>query len=154
MAIKLNEFDRQYTPQSSIKGQALVDFVTEWIEDELVVDPNIPFKEAMLVKAPTPDLWMVYVDGACNSKSLGVRITIFTSIRELIEQYIWIAFPTINNVVEYVAHLLAFRQLHSLELKKVLIYNDSRLIANQVNNTFEAKEKRMKEYLEETKKEI
>lgn len=36
----------------------------------------------------------------------------------------------------------------------MLIYNDSRLIVNQVNNTFEAKEEIMKKYLKEIKKEI
>lgn len=81
-----------------------------------------------------------------------VGITIFTPIWGLIKQCVRIAFPTTNNVVEYEALLLSLRQLHLLRAKKVLIYTDSRLTVNQVSDAFEAKEERMKKYLEETKK--
>lgn len=87
----------------------------------------------------TTDLWTVYVDGACNSKGSGAKTTIFSPIGGLIEKCIEIAFPATNNVAEYKALSLALRQLHSLEVKKGLLYNDSRLIVNQINNAFEAK---------------
>lgn len=77
---------------------------------------------------------------ACNSKGSGVKIAIFIHTGGLIEQYIKIYFLTTNNVVEYEELLLALCQLHPLKVKKILLYSDSSLIVNQVNNTFEAKE--------------
>lgn len=41
----------------------------EWIEDELVVDPNTQSKKVMSVKAPTIDLWVVHMDKAIIQKA-------------------------------------------------------------------------------------
>lgn len=129
-------------------------FVTEWIEDKLVIDPKNPSQEFVPIAMVTVKLCTIYVDMACNSKCLRVGITIFTSTGGLIEKCISFAFPTTNNVVEYKELLVALYQLHSLEAKILLLYTDSHLIVNQVNNAFEIKEEIMKKYLEEIKEEI
>lgn len=93
---------------------------------------------------------MVNVDGDCDSKGLGVGIAIFTPMGGLIEKCIWFSFLATNNIDEYEVIFLEIHQLYSLESQKVLIYSNSHLIINQVNNAFEAKNERMKKYLEET----
>lgn len=42
--------------------------------------------------------------------------------------------------MEYETLLLPLRQLRLLEVKKLLIHNNSHLVVNQVNNVFEEKE--------------
>ena len=52
------------------------------------------------------------------------------------------------NEVEYEALLKGLELAKSIEAKSVLILGDSQLIMGQVNGTYEAKEERMKKYLE------
>lgn len=83
---------------------------------------------------------------------MGSGIVIFTPIRGLIEQCLHITLHATNNVAEYKALLLALYQLITLGANKVLIHNDSRLVVNQVNDKFMAKEEKMKLYMQEVKK--
>lgn len=66
IAIKLRKFDIHYKPQSTIKAQALAKFVTKWIKSKLTVDLNTTSREVVLVEELNLDLWMVYIDRACN----------------------------------------------------------------------------------------
>ena len=55
--------------------------------------------------------------------------------------------PT-NNEVEYEALLKGLELAKSVEARSVLVLGDSQLVMGQVNGTYEAKEGRMKKYLE------
>ena len=57
-------------------------------------------------------------------------------------------YQTTNNEVEYEALFKGLELTKSIEAKSVLILGDSQLIMGQVNGTCEAKEERMKKYLE------
>ncbi|GAA0155551.1 hypothetical protein LIER_13253 [Lithospermum erythrorhizon] len=71
-AIDWSEFAITYAPRTSIKTQVLADFLIEFTaRQSLKVDgPKAPQEPAQIPK------WVVYVDGARNSKSPGVRIMI------------------------------------------------------------------------------
>ena len=53
-----------------------------------------------------------------------------------------------NNEVEYVALLKGLELAKSIEVESILTLGDSQLVMGQVNGTCEAKEERMKKYLE------
>ena len=53
-----------------------------------------------------------------------------------------------NNEVEYETLLKGLELAKSIKAKSVLILGDSQLVMGQVNGTCEAKEERMKKYLE------
>ena len=53
-----------------------------------------------------------------------------------------------NNEVEYETLLKALELAKLVEAKSILILRDSQLVMGQVNGTYEAKEERMKKYLE------
>ena len=53
-----------------------------------------------------------------------------------------------NNEVEYEALLKGLELAKSIEAESILILGDSQLVMGQVNRTGEAKEERMKKYLE------
>ena len=57
-------------------------------------------------------------------------------------------YQTTNNEVEYVALLKGLELAKSIEARSILILGDSQLVMGQVNGTYEAKEERMKKYLE------
>lgn len=94
-------------PQSTIKGQDLSKFVIDWIKNELIIEPSDAPENVVSMEAPTPYLWMLYVDGACNSRGLGMGIAILNPIKRLIEPFIGITFLAIKNVEDYKGLLLA-----------------------------------------------
>ena len=57
-------------------------------------------------------------------------------------------YQTTNNEVEYEALLKGLKLAKSIEAKSILILGDSQLVMGQVNGMCEAKEERMKKYIE------
>lgn len=74
-AIELSEYDIQYKPQTTIKGQAVVDFITE-----LTISSKI---KMINVNAATP--WVLSVDGSTNVKGCGDRLLIISPNEEKFE---------------------------------------------------------------------
>ncbi|GAA0151875.1 hypothetical protein LIER_10497 [Lithospermum erythrorhizon] len=67
LAIELSEFDLRYKPRTSIKAQALVDFMVECThgpEEEGLELVNV-------FEASREKVWLLYVDGASNRLARG-----------------------------------------------------------------------------------
>ena len=58
-----------------------------------------------------------------------------------------LGFRASNNEAEYEALLAELRTILGMGARDVEIYSDSRLVVNQVEGSFEARDSRMKEYL-------
>ena len=56
-------------------------------------------------------------------------------------------YQTTNNEVEYEALLKGLELARFVEAKSILVLRDSRLFMGQINETYEAKEERMRKYL-------
>ena len=65
-----------------------------------------------------------------------------------------LGFKASNNEAEYEALLVGLRVVSDLGAKEVEVYSDSRLVVNQVQGSFEAKDPRMMEYLRLVKQTI
>ncbi|KAK3023934.1 hypothetical protein RJ639_043604 [Escallonia herrerae] len=65
-SVELGEFDIQYKPRPSIKGQALADFI---VKCTLPID-----KVESHVAQPEVFAWMLYVDGSSNTMGSGVGL--------------------------------------------------------------------------------
>ena len=63
------------------------------------------------------------------------------------EHSLRLGFKASNNKAEYKALLAELRVVLDLGLQDVVVYLDSRLIVNQVEGSFEAKDPRMIDYL-------
>ena len=83
-AIELSEFDVQYHPRAAIKGQIVVDFITEYTQSE---DKGVKGQR----------LWSIHTDGSSNQRSKGTGVVIQTPEGDKIECMIRLDFPTINN---------------------------------------------------------
>ena len=64
-AIELSEFDVRYRPRTSMKGQAVADFIAEYTQPE---DKG----------AEGPQLWLIHTDGSSNQHSGGAGVVIRT----------------------------------------------------------------------------
>jgi len=90
-AVELLEFDIQYEPRGSIKGQVYADFVAE-------LSPGGGPQEVELGSQ-----WMLLVDGSSNQQGSGAGIILEGPNGVLIEQALRFAFKASNNQAEYEA---------------------------------------------------
>ena len=92
--------------------------------------------------------WKVHVDRASRAKGARAGVVIISSEGILLEHSFRLGFNASNNEAEYEALLAGLRAVSQLEARDVEIYSDSRLIVNQVQGNFEARDPRMKAYLD------
>ncbi|KAI5327728.1 hypothetical protein L3X38_027124 [Prunus dulcis] len=121
-AIELSQYDLLYRPKTSIKPQALADFVTKFTpsaEEEKLVNNRTESSKADGTSAEPSqprDMWQLSIDGASNQKGAAT---------------------------EYEALLPGLRLAKELTIKKLAIYSDSQLITNQASGEYMAKHLRM-----------
>ena len=89
--IELSEFDIQYEPSGSIKGQVYLDFVAE-------LSPGGDSQEVEVGAQ-----WTLSVDGSSNQQGSGAEIILEGPNDVLIEQALRFAFKASNKQAEYEA---------------------------------------------------
>ena len=133
--IELSQFDIEYRPRTAIKVQALADFIVEFTLPDLD-------QEA--------EYWIVCSDGS-SVIGLGVASVIMTSLEnDILKNRVQLQFPATNNEAKYEAVLASLRVAKALGVKNLRLRTDSKLIVGQITNEYEAKEERMKKYLQLT----
>nr|XP_023895718.1 uncharacterized protein LOC112007578 [Quercus suber] len=134
---RLGSFDIRYRPRHSVKGQVLADFVAEF-------SPRNGGEMICHVEACP---WKVFVDGASSSQGVGAGIVIFSPEGIQLKHSFRLGFKASNNEAEYEALLAGLRTVLKLGARSVEIHSNSRLVVNQVQGSFEARDPRMKAYL-------
>ncbi|KAL0294041.1 UNVERIFIED_CONTAM: hypothetical protein Sradi_6906200 [Sesamum radiatum] len=126
-AVELTEYDISYLPKTTIKAQALADFISERTE--------------MTIKDASQDQkWLLHVDGSSTTQGSGAGIVITTPQGEDLDFAIKFGFKASNNEAEYEALVIGMRMAHETGAKHLLAYSDSQLVVKQVEGTYEAKE--------------
>ncbi|GJW80672.1 reverse transcriptase domain-containing protein [Tanacetum coccineum] len=119
-AIELGEYDIEFRGRNSNKGQILADFLAETPLPEIREAKNEEVKR----KEPKPEnAWKLFTNRASSSDGSGA---------------------------EYEALLAALRIAKEMEIRELIIFVDSQLVANQVKGLFVAKQPTIKQYLEKT----
>ncbi|XP_073137630.1 uncharacterized protein [Henckelia pumila] len=135
-AVELSEYEIEYQPRPTIKAQVLVDFIVE-------METN-----GAGVSAPT---WTIHVDGSSTSGGSGAGVLVENPQGDQFQYATKFCFPASNNEAEYEALIMGIKLALAAGAEKLITYNDSQLIVNQVQGNYEAKEDRMKEYLSKVK---
>ncbi|KAL0403730.1 UNVERIFIED_CONTAM: hypothetical protein Sradi_2013800 [Sesamum radiatum] len=123
-------------PRTTIKAQALVNFISEITE--------ISIKETSQEQT-----WLLHVDGSSTTQDSGAGIVITTPQGEDLEFAIKFGFKASNNEAEYEALVVGMRMTHETGARRLLAYSDSQLIVKQVEGVYEAKEETMIQYLQQ-----
>nr|KAJ0199675.1 hypothetical protein LSAT_V11C600301860 [Lactuca sativa] len=143
-AIELGEHDINYRPRTSIKGQALADFLLE------NSDGRDPTKEKVwaVEEAPADNIsWTLYTDGASNKEGSGAGLILTSPEGEEVTYALRFDFHTSNNEEEYEVLLSGLRLAKKMGAKVITALTDLRLAANQVNGIFEVRDQRMGKYV-------
>ena len=87
------------------------------------------------------------MDGSSTQHAGGIRVVLQSPEEDKIKHKVCLQYQTTNNEVEYEALIKGLELARFVEAKSILILRDSRLFMGQINETYEAKEERMRKYL-------
>lgn len=156
-AVELSQFSINYLPRTSIKGQALSDFLVECSTVNPLEHSSIPTvqTEAEYFKAEgiVPP-WALYVDGSSTTNCSGAGTLLVSPEGFEIKQSIQFEFPAMNKCSEYEALLAGLRLAKALQVRHLKIYSDSQLVVNQILGSFSTRSPLLLRYLEEARERL
>ena len=120
--IELSKFDVQYCLRTAIKGQVVVDFITEFTN-----------MEGQGVEYPQ---WSVHMDGSSNRQTVRASVALNSPEGDEIEFMVRLDFPTTNNEAEYKVLVTRLDLAKAIGATSVIVYCDSQVVASQVNGDF------------------
>jgi ribonuclease HI len=139
-AVELGALTIEFKPRTTVKSQALVDFMAEWRENQL--------------PTPTerPEHWLMYFDGSLKLEGAGAGVLLISPTGEQLKYILQIFWKVSNNEAEYEALLHGLRLAVSLGIKRLLVYGDSAVVINQVNKSWDRNKENMDAYCLEVRK--
>ncbi|KAL0317423.1 UNVERIFIED_CONTAM: hypothetical protein Sangu_2156600 [Sesamum angustifolium] len=109
--IELSEYNISYVPRTTIKAQALADFLSEMMGTT---------QEEVIKEKP----WLLHVDGSPTTKGSGAGVLITSPQGEDMEFAIIFDFKATNNEAEYEALVLGMRMAQDAGALHLLAYSD------------------------------
>ena len=91
--------------------------------------------------------WVVHVNDLSTQHTRGIGVVLQSPEGDKLKHKVCLQYQTTNNEVEYEAIFKGLELARSVEAKLILVLGDSQLVIDQINGTYEAKEERMKKYL-------
>ncbi|KAL0434297.1 UNVERIFIED_CONTAM: hypothetical protein Slati_2764000 [Sesamum latifolium] len=121
--VELSKYDHSYLLRTTIKAQALADFIFE-------------MKGASLGDAPKDDKWFLHVDGSSIVQGSGAGIVITSPPGEDFEFAVRFDFKASNNEAEYEALMAGLKMAHEVGARHLIAYSDSELVVKQVEGIY------------------
>ena len=112
--MKLGEFDVSFQPRTSIKSQALANFVVELTE---------PLEMLKVDKAKC-EVWELRVNGSSNQRGVGFGIVLKLPHGEIFEQSLKLGFKVSNNEVEYEAPINDLKMSLAIGIFEIKVLTD------------------------------
>ncbi|XP_074323151.1 uncharacterized protein LOC141660087 [Apium graveolens] len=145
-AIELSQFNIKFIPRTTIKAQALAEFVVECTFPEIPETPKPRSEEEK--EASNRDSWTLHVDGSATAERSRAGLILSSPGGFTIQQAITFAFKATNNQAEYEALLSGLRLAKSLGVRNLTIYSDSQIVVRQTNGEYVAKDPKLARYQE------
>jgi ribonuclease HI len=138
--VELGALSIDFKPHTTIKSQALVDFMAEWRENQIPTPVD------------KPEHWTMYFDGSLKLDGDGARVLFISPRGEQLKYVLQILWEVSNNEAEYKALLHGLCLAISLGIKRLLVYGDSLLVVQQVNKEWDFNKETMDAYVQEVRK--
>jgi ribonuclease HI len=91
----------------------------------------------------------MYFDGSYTLKGAGAGVVLIPPKGDMLKYAIQIKFPTTNNIAEYEGLVTGLRLAKELDIRRLLIWGDSQLMAKQVQKEYGCNDNKMIDYLAE-----
>ncbi|XP_021629005.1 uncharacterized protein LOC110627076 [Manihot esculenta] len=154
-SVEISPYCLEYRPQTTIKAQALADFIAECSFNEEQTEPREKPNDVLGGEQeelfPQEFNWKLFVDEASNAGGNGARIMLKGSEGFEVCYVLKMEFPASNNIAEYEAlinGMLIAMKVGAIDLK---INSDSQLVINQITGAYQARDPTMQKYLAKVK---
>ncbi|GKA98718.1 reverse transcriptase domain-containing protein [Tanacetum coccineum] len=131
------------------KGQVLADFLSDApdgeAEEEYFRMPEVP------PEVDDTEVWTLFTDGAASLKGSGAGLVLIGPSGLEYTYALRLTFVSTNNEAEYEALLAGLRIARKMKVSGIEVKVDSKLVANQINGTYEATKESMIKYLAKAK---
>ncbi|GJT61328.1 reverse transcriptase domain-containing protein [Tanacetum coccineum] len=141
---ELKGYDIKYRAKTSIKGQILADFIMERSEEESPDEPMTEPEEIL-------ESWTLFIDGSSCIDGSGAGLILIQPEGVEFTYPLRFTFEATNNEAEYEALIAGLWIAEQMGVKNMQAHVDLRLVANQVNGSYVAKESGMIQYLNKVK---
>lgn len=145
-SIELGEYNLEYVLRTSMKAQALADFIVECTFSR----PKDLTPEEQLIR--TLGNWKLFVDGSVAGQKCGSEVILTSTVGFEIFQAIRFTFPLTNNEAEYEALLAGMDLAKSLEVKHLRVFSDSMLVVKHFSGEYEQRDPRTRSYATKIRK--
>ncbi|GKC08383.1 reverse transcriptase domain-containing protein [Tanacetum coccineum] len=122
----------------------LADFIAEKPDEE---EPPV----GVQTEEEVPEPWVLFTDGSSCLEGSGAGLILTSPEGEELTYALRFEFDASNNEAEYEALIAGLRIGEQMGVKNLITKVDSRLVANQINRLYEAKEQSMTRYLEKAR---
>jgi ribonuclease HI len=133
-ACELGAHNIEFRPRTAIKTQALVDFISEWTEQQVPDNPE------------ATEVWRMYFDGSLKLQGAGAGILFIAPRGEQLKYALQLSFPASNNAAEYEALIHGLNIAISLGIKRLMVYGDSLVVISQINKDWDCSTDSMGKY--------
>ena len=116
------------------------------ITGSLQLDKEVPGQRSVEVQ---DSLWQMYFYGSSSKKGVGAGIVLISPGGEIICLIYKLKFLTTNNIAEYEALVRGLRVAKDLGTQQLVVFGDSKLVVQQVNNVYQVKQQLLKVYRNE-----
>jgi ribonuclease HI len=124
-ACELGAHGIEFRPRIAIKTQALVDFISEWTEQQVPDNPE------------AAKVWQMYFDGSLKLQGAGAGILFIAPRGEQLKYALQLLFSASNNAAEYEALIHGLNIAISLGIKRLMVYEDSLVVISQINKEWD-----------------
>jgi ribonuclease HI len=121
--MELCPYSLEFQSRTTIKSQALVDFIVEW------TDLSVPPDQGLI------EYWKMYFDGSLKIDGAGAGVLFISPNKDELRYVLRLHFPTSNNTTEYEACLHGMRIAVELGVKRLYVYDDSALVITSLIKT-------------------
>ncbi|GJX05551.1 reverse transcriptase domain-containing protein [Tanacetum coccineum] len=144
-AVEIGTYKISFIPRNAVKGQVLADFLSDAPEgereDEYFQSPEVP------PGIDDTEMWTLYTDGAASSKGSGAGLILTGPSGVEYAYALRLTFASTNNEAEYEALLAGLRIAQMMNVLRIEVKVDSKLVASQINGIYEASNDSMIKYL-------
>src|SRR3954471_8385440 len=133
-AIEIASHGIQSEPRTTIKSQALADFLVDWAETQYA--PPIP----------GVDHWRMHFDGSKMKNGLGAGIVLTSPKGDQLYYVLQIHFAASNNVAEYETLVHGIKLAKEIGIRNIECFGDSDLVVQQCTGNWDAKDANMASY--------
>jgi ribonuclease HI len=133
-ACELGAHGIEFRPRIAIKTQALVDFISEWTEQQVPDNPE------------AAKVWQMYFDGSLKLQGAGAGILFIAPRGEQLKYALQLLFSASNNAAEYEALIHGLNIAISLGIKRLMVYEDSLVVISQINKEWDCSNDFMGKY--------